>query len=56
MRDKMLFLENEVDRQYQKNKCNQVVGFQCFVLEENSSEYNKYHKGDDLLDHLKLHK
>jgi len=51
----MSFLEDEIDGQYQKKKCNQVVGFQGFSLKENGSEYHKYHEGDNLLDYFELH-
>ena len=52
----MSFLEDEIDGQYQKKKCNEVVGFQGFSLKENGSEYHKYHEGDNLLDYFELHK
>ena len=49
-----LLFEHKVDRQYQKNEGDDVVGPKGLCFEDQKGEYSKDHQGDHLLDDLQL--
>ena len=47
-----LFLENKVNRQYQKNKANEMVAPKRFVFKNKNCKKGENDKRDDFLDHF----
>jgi hypothetical protein len=49
-----LLLENEIHRQHQEDKSDQMIDLQGFVFEKRPGEHHEDHQRDRLLDHLEL--